>query len=283
MEELAQWTRETPWRQGHVLCGAACAALNLKDGVRLEATCVVVIGHDCDLANDDLEVEPSVEVIVGRLVDKANGSFAWGKAPRKLHLEMLRDGQSVTVELVATDKDEVPKAGLAPFVPDASFELDVTQLGVLRNWLGARYNRTAFPDAFVDRMGASKADVRLAKLIEPKGNLISFVYFILDDGEMREREKGDPYELSMVLVYRPGDDPDDAADQADTLADEIFAACKKRLPGTEDEPNPDIILKSCIAISEEDVTVAKARLLSHWRLEYMSLRAEEEQFGVLEL
>ena len=58
---------------------------------------------------------------------------------------------------------------------------------------------------------------------------------------------------------------------------------KKRLPGTEDEPNPDIILKSCIAISEEDVTVAKARLLSHWRLEYMSLRAEEEQFGVLEL
>lgn len=283
MQEPAKWTRETPWRQGHVLCSAACAALGLKDGAHPEATCVVVIGHDCDLANDNLDAEPSVEVIVGRLVNKANGNFTWGKAPRTLHLEMLRDGHSVAVELVATAKEEPPKGVLAQFVPDTAFELDATQLGVLRSWLGARYNRTAFPDTFVDRMKATKADTRLAKLIEPKGNLVSFVYFVLDDGEMRERDEGDPYELSIVLVHRPGDDPDDAADQADTLAEEIFAECKKRLPGTEHEPNQNIILKSCISISEDDVTVTKARLLAHWRLEYMSLRADEEQVGALEL
>jgi len=188
----------------------------------------------------------------------------------------------VSVELVATEKLALPKDKLAPFFPDEMFVLEPKQLGVLRNWLGARYNRTAFPDTFVDRMKETKADTRLAKLLEPKGSLISFIYFDLDAGELVEREKGDPYELSIVLVFPAGDNPDEAADQADQLAQEVFADCQKRLPGTDEAPNKDIILKSCFAICEDDVTVAKARELAQWRLEYMSLRADDNQLGKVE-
>lgn len=39
----------------------------------------------------------------------------------------------------------------------------------------------------------------------------------------------------------------------------------------------DIALKSCLAISEDDLTVSKAKLLTQWRLEHMTLRAEGPQ------
>jgi hypothetical protein len=102
MHSQAEWTRETPWRQGHVLCQDACSKLGLKHPEHPDDTCVVVIGHDCDLANAVLEAEPWVDVIVGRISEAFNGNFALGKAPRTLHLEMLREGKPVVVELVAT-------------------------------------------------------------------------------------------------------------------------------------------------------------------------------------
>ena len=125
-----QWSRETPWRQGHVLCEEALTALDLRHAVDAGATCTVVISHDCDLANADLNAEPDVEVIVGRVVTAADGNFSWGKAPRKLHLPMQRDGNTVTVELVATGKRLVPKGALAKFKPDPAFALDGKGLDV---------------------------------------------------------------------------------------------------------------------------------------------------------
>lgn len=268
-----QWTRETSWRQGHVLAAAAAQSLGL---VRPDDTsgCVVVISHDCDLANADLDVEPSLEVVVGRVVPTANGNFTWGKAPRTLHYTVQRDGAPAVIELVNTRKWLVAKADLAKYSPDPDFVLDGRGLAVLRSWLGSRYNRAAFPDAFVNRMKSTKVDTKLAKGLETSGDLISFVYFDLDGGATFERREGDPYTLSIVLVFSPGDDADTAADDAEELAGTIEAAVRERLKHSR-----DIVLKSCFAISEDDLTVSRARVLSQWRLEYMTLRAESEQLG----
>jgi hypothetical protein len=89
------WSRETPWRQGHLLTIETIRRLGLADSGA--DTCVVVISHDCDLANANLTAEPHVEVIVGKIVSKPNGSFAWGKSPRTLHVDASRDGAPVTV------------------------------------------------------------------------------------------------------------------------------------------------------------------------------------------
>ena len=55
MDAVGTWTRYTSWRQGHVLPAEAVRILGISNSDALENTCVVVIGHDCDLANDDLE------------------------------------------------------------------------------------------------------------------------------------------------------------------------------------------------------------------------------------
>lgn len=62
-DEVSEWTRETTWRQGRVLGVDAASAA----GLACESdVCVLVISHDCDLAIHDLDIEPNVEVIVGR-------------------------------------------------------------------------------------------------------------------------------------------------------------------------------------------------------------------------
>lgn len=272
---LTPWTRDTNWRQSHVLPPQAVASFGLANGVDPDATCVVVVTHDCDLANDNLDAEPFVEVIVGRTVANANGNFTWAKAPRTLHYPVERDGAQAQIELVATCKQQIRKGDLAQFEPDPRFRVDGDTLAVLRSWLGVRYNRAAFPDAFVNRMRATKADSKLAKSLEEYGATISFVYFDLDAGLCVERKDGDPYRLSVVLVFNPGDDPDAADEVATAAAEAVEQAVRSRLPAD----GKSIVLEACFAISEDDITVSKARALTLWRLEHMTLRADDDQRG----
>lgn len=274
-ELVPQWTRDTNWRQGHVLPPDAAARFGLTNAADPGSTCVVVITHDCDLANDDLDAEPCVEVIVGRTVAAASGNFAWGKAPRTLHYPVRRGGASATIELVATGKHALRKCDLAPFEPDPHFNLDGPTLAVLRSWLCARYHRAAFADAFVTRMRDTKADAKLAKALEAHGTNVSFTYFDVDKGECVERAEGDPYTLSVVLAFNPGDDPEAAADAADAAAEAVETALRGRLP----EGGTSIRLEACFAISEDDISVSRARVLNHWRLEYMTHRSKDEQLG----
>jgi hypothetical protein len=76
---------------------------------------------------------------------------------------------------------------------------------------------------------------------------------------------GEPYELRIVLAYPPGDDAEASAEAADDLAEALKEDCE------ELQDKKQIIVKGCIAISENDLTVSRARVLTHWRLEHMTL------------
>lgn len=145
-------------------------------------------------------------------------------------------------------------------------------LSILRSWLASRYHRAAFPDTFVNRMNASKAAEKLAKVLQAFGAHISFVYFDLDGGQSVERAQGDPYQLSVVLVHVVQGDAEEDADQAELAAEAVEKALQARLTGGN-----DIVLNSCFAISEDELPVSKARLLTQWRLEHMSHKAQEAQ------
>lgn len=275
----ATWTRDTPWRQGHVLTAEAIQALGLSHPETPDSTCVVVISHDCDLANDALQIEPDVEVIVGRHLPQGDGNYFWARAPRTLHVDVLRADTPAVVELIATAKALVPKDALAAFAPDTAYSFPGKSLSALRSWLGVRYNRAAFPDPFVDRLSQFKVDKRLQKIIEPAGNLLSAVYFDVDGSQEVDHSDGSPYDLKIVLAYPPGDDPEHTADEVEKLEaaiEDLFS--KKHFDQATGKWN-GIALKGCMSISEDDLTVSKARLLTQWRLEYMTLKADEEQPG----
>ena len=274
---VAIWTRDTPWRQGHVLSGAAVAALGLQHfGASGKSLCVVVISHDCDLANDDLQIEPDVEVIIGCLPQKPDGNYYWAKAPRTLHMDALKDSAPVVIELTATAKRLVPKKDLAAFQPDAAYSLSGQTLSALRYWLGVRYNRAAFPDELVKRLAQTKVDKAIAKLMEPVGPYVSAVYFEVDGGEQIHHSQDSPFVLKIVLLYPPGDNPEHTADKLNELSTAIEDVFTKKYFDSDNEKWNGIHLKACLPISEDDMPVSKTRLLTEWRLEHMSLRAQQQ-------
>lgn len=273
----AIWTRKTPWRQGHILTAEAIQALKLSHPETPDLTCVVVISHDCDLANDVLQIEPDVEIIVGRHLQKGDGNYFWAKVPRTLHVDVLQNDTAAVLELVATAKRLIPKEALAAFSPDAAYSFPGKSLSALCSWLGVRYNRAAFPDSFVNHLYQSKVDKRLAKIIEPVGNLLSAVYFDVDGGKEIDHSDGSPYGLKIVLAYPPGDDPEQTADDIEKLQTAIADLFEDRHfdPATDKWNGIDLI--QCMSISEDDLPVSRARLLTQWRLEYMTLKAEKEK------
>jgi hypothetical protein len=118
-------------------------------------------------------------------------------------------------------------------------------------------------------MKDAKFDSKLAKLLEPYGDLISNVYFDLDHGEVVERVGDDAYDLAIVLVYPPGDEPLTSADKAEALADGVTQAAEERLG-----QGKGISLRRCIAISEDDIALSQARVMMQWRLEHLSFKSE---------
>lgn len=226
----ATWTRDTPWRQGHVLPLEAIKSLGLVHPDAPDSTCVVVISHDCDLANDDLQTEPNVEVVIGCHPKNVDGNYYWAKAPRILHLDALDGNDPVVIELNATAKQLVPKLALSAFTPNTKYSFSGNSLSTLRSWLTVRYNRAAFPDPFVNRLSQFKVDKGLVKLIEPIGQRLSAVYFDVDGGKEIDHSDGSPYDLKIILAYPPGDDPEQTADELEKLESSIEALFTKSIP-----------------------------------------------------
>jgi hypothetical protein len=194
---MADWSRETPWRQGHVLSDETVKKTGIADGA--PGTIVVVISHDCDLAALP-DKEPDVELIVGRIVEKAEGNYTHAKTPRVLHLEFTTPNASKFVELAATNKTRLPKEALVDEEPRPGFELNPGDQSILQRWLAARYRRYGFPDEFEKRLKDSGGSERLTKIVKPAGQHICAIFFDVDEGaEVQRNDPEDTYALSIVL------------------------------------------------------------------------------------
>jgi hypothetical protein len=263
------WDRSTSWRQGSVIDRDTLIAIGAVPA-DAPGDCVgVVINHDCDLALDDITVEPLVEFIVGSDQPRPNGNFSWAKSTRTLQVEIKKAGEPAIIQLGANNKQAVSKERLAPFEPDGRYTLESRQLAALREWLAARYNRTAFPDEFNRRLDASGAPEKLKKLLATSTDLISFIYFDLKGRERDELPAEVPYDLAVVLVHFPGEEPSEVSDKADELADRIDTALNAKLV----DPKCGIAFKGCMTVSEDDIRLGEAQTLMRWRLDFITLKA----------
>lgn len=273
---MAEWGRDTPWRQGHVLPHDAATALGLLNPESPGDTLVVVISHDCDLASNPTG-EPHVEVIIARRIEEADGNCTHSKNARKLHLEFMNQGGSVLAELQTTAKTFVAKEQLVEFQPHPDISLEANGRSILQRWLAARYRRAAFPDEFDQRLKTAKLDRKIAKLLEPHGNLIRAIFFIVDDGEeILHQGPDDTYTLDIVVLHTTDPDPDQGFAAAEMVCREIEVAFKDKLHNQE-KGWRNIELRDCIPMSDESLTVRQSDSMKEWRLEYMSLRQDPNQ------
>jgi hypothetical protein len=275
---MAEWDRRTSWRQGHLLTAETAAALGLVSDQGSVDPLVVVVSHDCDLAQDPT-IEPVVEVIIGRRANEADGNLTHGKNPRRLHVPGADSGAAICIELKATARRSIAKRDLAGHLPSRTVRIDPAARNTLQYWLAARYRRSAFPDEFNDYLNRQSGIAqRLAKILKPLSEYIVAVFFDVDEGSEREHANlDDPFTLSIDLLYSTETDPTAAETAASTAAKAIdgafrdccFEKVKSRWRGIE--------LLACTPISDESLTYAMSLRLKRWNADYISLRVEPAQ------
>lgn len=274
---MGEWLRTTLWRQGHVLNPEVAKALGLVDRDSSAEFLVVMASHDCDLAQTP-DVDPQYEMIVGRVIDEADGNYTWAKSPRRLHLPMTGGELSVVGDFHATEKRQVSKEQLADHAPLDKVKPSVGELTILQSWLAARYRRVAFPDEFERRMKEKPGNAfeKLTKILAPAQSSIVAIFFDLDRGKSVERSGAeDTYELTVILLHSAGDDPDASLKAANVAAKAIRELLRKVF--LVDGVWKNVELRDVYVMSEDGMTVRQARLLRRWNLDHLSLRTEEQQ------
>lgn len=271
------WDRQTPWRQGHFLTNETAMALGFFGSEGIGSKIVIVVSHDCDIAQDP-KLEPEVEIIVGVRVDKPNGNFTHAKNPRRIHLRGREKELLTYVELDATGKTPIPKDRLFAHKPSADVELVSGEHSILQRWLGIRYHRAAFPDKFDRMLQNRKLDKALVKILDPCGNEVIAVFFDLqEEPEDIDGSADTPYPLSIFLLYSTATDPIKAERDATAAAEAIIAAFKKACFDNDTNSWKDIELLECAPMADEVMTYADSLRLRKWQIDYISFRAEPMQ------
>jgi hypothetical protein len=192
---VADWDRDTPWRQGHLLTEDAQRALDLNHPEYPDQTVIVMVSHDCDLAQS-AEREPVAEVIIGRWVEKPDGNYTNAKTARTIHLAFKdTDDKPYWAEFEAPNKRAIPKDALSSFGPRVSTQLNPDARETFQRWLASRYRRPAFPTEFERRLkNEGRLAERISKAVQPLGNLIVALLFDVDGGvELTRNGPNDAY------------------------------------------------------------------------------------------
>lgn len=226
----------------------------------------VVISHDCDLANENLSVEPHVELIVANRLDEADGNCQYAKNPRRLHLTWAGQEQtpSLVLDMKVLNKKQVGKNDLSHYEPLGEFELPLTEKRILQSWLAARYKRQALPDSLQRRLG------EIFKLLEKQGKRSTdgiLGYWISFDPQ-EEITPEEPYDFFLSIVYTT-DVP-----RAGEIAESIRKTVEEKFEGlVKKQGHGKVSLAECDSYSEEEFTLRDMRTHIEYRLEHISHKA----------
>lgn len=258
------WSRNTLWRQGSVLSNLNFQAAGLTNPPDFDLA--IAISHDCDIANDKIVhgtyVEPAVEFMFARIIEKQDGNNTYGKNPRILHLGCVHQEKSTVIELVATEKVIVHKNILEIFEPDESYDLNSSRL-ILQSWLSARYRRHALPNSLVERL----RDFLTYVDKQGKQHSAGILSFRVKYEPKEELTSDEPYEFWLNIIY--------STDNSDysSIAEEMASDLKQKFSNKVLKTNAgQVDFRECKSFSESEFTVRRMRETEEYHLEYLSYR-----------
>lgn len=245
--------QERSWRQASMI-----ETEKLTSEKNLDYNLALVVSHDCDIHNSE-EKEPFIEFVLGKITEKPNGSFKFGKNPRILHLQATLNGESVVLELSAPNKLSFKKAEIFGIEPNKGFIIDNNNVRILQKWLSARYNRHAFPDSLVNRLRKGKISDFLEKYGQKNPHdIVGYWVSYQPNIELPDTK---PYEIYFNIVYLP--DNADSERIANMIKEELI-----KLFDSMDKK--ELVLMNCGAWSSEEFTLEDLRKNVEYHLDYIS-------------
>ena len=252
------------WRQGSVVPQAIVEKLRSEG--RLPSNfgagdILLVISHDCDVTRGDYASEPTVELLIVRVADKAEGNYFSCHSPRYFQVKDNASGQPVVYAMSVHDRFHVPRVHLAMSKPDATRVFEKETLLRIAFWLSRRYSRPSFPDAFNER--TRQAVDSMLKQLKKNGDSVTGVYLTVIDEEL---PSGQDYEI----VIRATMTVDHFQDKQLRLrAMELLNKLEAALGECD-----GIEVKESHLVSEAEVSIDDLRGLKRWDFDSISLRKE---------
>jgi len=207
----------TDWRQGSLVGDAVRDALCPQERRHISdldwsRVNLVLVSQDCDICADE-GVEPYADALPfiplqPEAADR-DAQCRGGRNPRRLVLDLPSRSPAATEQW---RRLRIPKAVLRGHLPIGQMATD--DAICLRRWLGRRFTRAAFPDAFNDRLNANR---RIRRKLEDlwasdSAKTISGIYirFVDQDGQPGDRELISPdedYHIVVRVTYPVASDP----------------------------------------------------------------------------
>ncbi len=253
---LGQRLYDAGWCQGALLPLDAVAQIRASTlPVRYQHA--VVISQDCNIVRDDQET--SVELAFGyspTATENVN-NLAKGRHPRQFLTTLASEQRFVwdVRERAAISKDRL-SAVLGSAAPlGRMLDSDIREF---RAWLGRRYSRPAFPDAFNDRIKAASAGIEKATKAQAFLSIRGIYYLITERDE--ELAADQPYHLRIAFCFEENGTPAPLPAASTEIARFITAVAQCQ----------GIVLGPTVIVSNERFPV---RWLDAWDCAYFDTRS----------
>lgn len=256
--ELLQQKLDAGWRQGTVLSLESSRQLadNTNNTDKQEFV-LVVITQTCDLLYHSLEVEPTVDLLYAEIRNGSRPNRA-GKSFREIELTLDHPDQAKHLYITARPRLEVCRYKL--FDTGKKNQLQPTDESRFwfSRWLGEKYSRPAFPNAFDRKLGKRKD-----KIADAVKKLKSCTGVYVGLSSWKELPESEKYRVSVVLLmhHEASDEDCNKAQNAHTKICDVFEAAGH-------EVNQDA---SAVKLDDE-ISVSNFYTLRKWSLDYISIR-----------
>jgi hypothetical protein len=240
--------RARGWRQGSVVSAAACESLGFERPD--PASLAVVTSQDCDIVAN-LELESTIELIAASVSTTSNGGTLFGKNPRRLSLPLTNSSGFLTLDI--RQRAFVSKAILCQFTPNPDARLCDRDVRTMARWLGKRYTRDAFPDAFNDRLEVVRK--KLDKISKKEiSKPVTSILVLMKTGNV-ELPDNESYLISLWFVFRDDHvNSDLLRSQAERFAQD-FTDIINSCDGIIVDEDPEV--RSLRDVTLEDIEVMK--------------------------
>jgi hypothetical protein len=192
------------WGQGSILPDALAAQVQrIPFAPPAQADEIaVVITQDCDAIHGDCAAEPALEVALVRPIATPSANFKTLKNPRTLHVELVGlDGTLRAVEVSAWRRGFIERRQVVAHQPRVDWRVPPGSLDLIVSLFSRRYDRVAFPEAFVERFRPVAA--KLDKIVTRLATEITGVFLRVDpeaDYPLDEDPESHPYDVRIYLL-----------------------------------------------------------------------------------
>lgn len=208
------WLEENQWLQGCFVCPEDMPFFYQKFPYLSKDNQVYLItaSQSCDVCGL-INKEPIIEFSVARKIEVSDSRLLHNKNPRLLHLIAEEQQGSVQqdayFELQAYEKIAVNKSELQDYkeiIPYEKLSLTQSTIQEYANWLAARYNRPALPNAFERRLSEAWKKDKQAKAATTANAFITGIYIDLDTYEEISDDKA--YTVDLLFLITEEGQPD---------------------------------------------------------------------------